>query len=192
MAYPQPKATRSSNWNLTLFLAPRKMRSRHGKQLKLARFLRTRSLPQIVRSSLSVLFPRPPSSPFFSHSPQASLARKYYLPRKPTPGEKRTLEEQIREVKEAVAKDVDNFRRHGELDDRQQSTPPETLPSNTEQPAIIDQTLAPASPPAQLPILPPAEADDDAGQLAETSHHHDPHDDSGDILVEAEEDMVIY
>jgi len=24
------------------------------------------------------------------------------------------------------------------------------------------------------------------------SHHHDPHDDSGDVLVEGEEDMVIY
>ncbi|POR34083.1 Uncharacterized protein TPAR_05745, partial [Tolypocladium paradoxum] len=137
------------------------MRNKHAKELKLAQFLRTRCKPEL-----------------------------YYLPWKPTPREEDTIDDQIRNTKAAIARELEDFKSRRESHLRRYGPRRESDASRTEQPPV------PAAKPEASPPRPAADAGS-AEQQPVTAHHdphghHDPHDDSGDILVEAEEDMVIY
>ncbi|PNY27902.1 Uncharacterized protein TCAP_02158 [Tolypocladium capitatum] len=132
------------------------MRNKHAKELKLAQFLRTRSKPEL-----------------------------YYLPWRPTPREADTIDDQIRETKASIARELEDFksRREGYLGrfgPRRDSDA-----CRTEQPPV------PAPKPEASPPRPAANFAG-AEQQPKSAHDDDLHDDSGDILVEAEEDMVIY
>ncbi|PFH58799.1 hypothetical protein XA68_13191 [Ophiocordyceps unilateralis] len=160
------------------------MHFRHAKDLKLAQFLRTRCRPEIL-----------------------------FLPWKLTRGEEDTIAAQVRDCKARIATELQDFtlrqeqhrKRHGPATatEHESSAPIEQQEPVSEtgkeerEPEVDDEArgdtvdaASSSSPTKPLsgpsPVLPAVKA------KALADAHQDAHDDSGDILVEADEDMVIY
>ncbi|UNI14276.1 hypothetical protein JDV02_000921 [Purpureocillium takamizusanense] len=154
------------------------MRNRHAKELRLAQFLCTRARPVI-----------------------------YYRPYRLSEREEDIIDDQISDVKVDIARDLEDFkyrkerhlRRYG-LNKDTDSRPREQTPAAMPVPDI-------GPPPSPRPsanaedVVPQPEKEDldirdaepvEQGPAPQHSQHRDPHDDSGDVLVEGEEDMVIY
>ncbi|KAK2591391.1 hypothetical protein QQS21_010916 [Conoideocrella luteorostrata] len=112
----------------------------------------------------------------------------YYLPWKRTSEQDDIIDEQIRVAKSTIAKEEEDFKalrgRHASrFGSRRQSTstqredgkPREGEDVSTKRLEQREQKPASKDNQEQKPV-----------------EHHDPHDESGDVLVEADEDMVIY
>ncbi|RCI15969.1 hypothetical protein L249_2194 [Ophiocordyceps polyrhachis-furcata BCC 54312] len=158
------------------------MKSRHAKELKLAQFLRTKSKPELC-----------------------------FLPWKLTRDQQDTIEKQVRDCKASITTELQDFQRRRDqhrkryaapvedeaaqevIDDSnkpvssntapvpKEESPPEEMGAGPKvEPESVDPSSPTSSPPAKK--AKPEEAD----------AHQNSHDDSGDILVEADEDMVIY
>lgn len=138
------------------------MRSRHAKSLRLAQFLRTTSEPAI-----------------------------YYLSRRLSHRDEDIIHDQVRETKARIARELEDFKWHKEQHVRRygprterDATPPE------QSPAPAPEVEPEAEPDAEPPSAP--EPPDDVDEAKQPLTVHNPHDDSSDMLVEGEEDMVIY
>ncbi|KND95143.1 hypothetical protein TOPH_00563, partial [Tolypocladium ophioglossoides CBS 100239] len=140
------------------------MRNKHAKELKLAQFLRTRSKPEL-----------------------------YYLRWKPTSREEDMIDDQIRDTKAGIARELEDFKSRRERHLSRYGPRRESDASPTEQPPV-PAPKPEASPPPRPAANHPAGSEQQpmAAHRDHDDPHDDPHDDSGDILVEAEEDMVIY
>lgn len=139
------------------------MRHRHSKMLALAEFLKTKAEPTI-----------------------------YYSPWKRTADQEDIIDEQIRAAKITIAKEEDDFKalkqRHASrYGSREDSDRCQDKTDEGEGKKITTQPEEPEE----------LEKDDAAaGQghadVPKTAAQHDPHDESGYVLVDADEDMVIY
>ncbi|PHH85872.1 hypothetical protein CDD83_11053 [Cordyceps sp. RAO-2017] len=135
------------------------MRSRHAKELKLAQFLRTESRPEV-----------------------------YFLPWKLTRREEDTIEDQVRDCKATIARELEDFKWRKEQHVRRLGPRRQSDATVASPPAAIPAPERHASPP-RPPAASPGPTE---GEKKTTVAHHDGQDDSGDFLVDAEEDMVIY
>lgn len=148
--------------------------------LKLAQFLQTKSTPTMVRE----------------HGPCPSLGwfrspiRQHFLPWKLRRREEETIESQVRDCKASISRELEDFKgrkehhlkRYGPR--RVSDATPSAEPAAAPSPGPYNE----APPPESTTTQPQAE------DIAEktVAPLHDMHDDSGDVLVEAEEDTVIY
>ncbi|KAK5990167.1 hypothetical protein PT974_08433 [Cladobotryum mycophilum] len=141
------------------------MRNKHSKRLAMARFLQTRSEPRI-----------------------------YFLPWKPTPQQEDVIDEQISRAKKTIAREAEQFRvrkqRHIERygPPRHRSVTPDLPAAAMRLESSGSISHATKAPENEQP--PPTE--DMNHDQHDQNDQHDQHDESGDVLVEAEEDMVIY
>ncbi|RDA83853.1 hypothetical protein CP532_1193 [Ophiocordyceps camponoti-leonardi (nom. inval.)] len=163
------------------------MMSRHAKELKLARFLRTKSKPELC-----------------------------FLPWKLTRDEEDTIDKQVRDCKARIATELQDFERRREQHRQRYAAPAEdeaaqdvndskfvsssTAPvpkdesqpeeDNEAGPKVLPKSTDPS--PSSVPPPAPVKAKPEEEEEATAGAQQNSHDDSGDILVEADEDMVIY
>ncbi|KAL7963494.1 pinin/SDK/memA/ protein conserved region domain-containing protein [Trichoderma compactum] len=136
------------------------MKKKHEKRLAMAKFLRTRAEPAI-----------------------------FYLPWKPTPEQKDTIDDQIQRAKATVEKEVEQFKA------RKQRHIERYGPPTRQISVTLDEPAATKAPERESPVRSPHHtADKPHLQERRVSQdmHRGHHDESGDDLEEAEEDMVIY
>ncbi|KAF4581917.1 Pinin/SDK/MemA protein [Ophiocordyceps camponoti-floridani] len=144
------------------------MQCRHAKDLKLAQYLRTRCSPEI-----------------------------YFLPWKLTRDEEDTIADQVRACKSRIASELEDFRTRQEQH-RRRLAPPTTATTTTAeedgQPEDGGSDAKEQYPPVAAGVKEQAEASPPKARskASPDAEAHQDHDDSGDILVEADEDMVIY
>ncbi|KAF4448650.1 hypothetical protein F53441_7959 [Fusarium austroafricanum] len=149
------------------------MRNKHTKMLAMARYLRTKSQPHIV------------SCPEIS-IPLAFLVNdiKYYLPWKLTAEQEDTIDDQIRQTKASIEREVEALgARKGQQTNRDKRSPgpvETTVPSSEE---LIHGSQATNG--SEHPLR-------TQETELQASHHHDHHDETADVIEEADEDMVIY
>ncbi|KAG6001368.1 hypothetical protein E4U43_001334 [Claviceps pusilla] len=151
------------------------MRHRHTKLLALAEFLKTKAEPAI-----------------------------YYLPWKRTTDQEDVIEEQIRAAKSTIATEEEEFKalkerhvaRYGMRRDSHQreETTERTQGEKTMQQEELgrneeDTQATQAAQAAQAAQATPMKGD---AQVQEAAAEQDAHDESGDVLVDGDEDMVIY
>lgn len=143
------------------------MKHKHFKLLAQAQYLRTRAEPHIVSRELESL----------THG-QTDLYQ-YYLPWKLTDEQEDTIDDQIRSAKAQIEQESEAWdRKHGR---------------QTEKVAVEEQpSLEPEPAPQAADPTPEAVSADDVASKAEIEADKDQHDVSGDVLVEADEDTVIY
>lgn len=105
----------------------------------------------------------------------------YYLPRRLSHRDEDVIDDQVREAKARIARELEDFKWHKEQHVRRygpraerDATPPEQAPAPAPE------------------VEPEAEPPDNVDETKQPLTAHDPHDDSSDIMVEGEEDMVIY
>ncbi|RDA92971.1 hypothetical protein CP533_5548 [Ophiocordyceps camponoti-saundersi (nom. inval.)] len=165
------------------------MKSKHAKELKLAKFLRTKSKPELC-----------------------------FLPYRLTREEEDTIANQVSDCKARIATELQDFERRREQHRRRHAAPAaengtaqgvgkddddKPVPSDTvhvrkeeSRPETeTDEVGSKAEPssvgPPTCPSPPPSTVKAKTVEEAANADQHS-HDDSGDILVEADEDMVIY
>ncbi|KAJ3485275.1 hypothetical protein NLG97_g6846 [Lecanicillium saksenae] len=142
------------------------MRNRHIKKLSLARYLQTKAEPKI-----------------------------YYLPWRCTDEEQDIIDEQRKQAREFVQREESEFEkrrkwhveRHGAAVRARPPSPPREQPPASPPPA--------SPPPVEMAVdepLPTKEAPDAGEKEKEDDARPDTHDDAGDIVEHAGEDMVIY
>ncbi|KJZ72192.1 hypothetical protein HIM_08457 [Hirsutella minnesotensis 3608] len=147
----------------------RVMRNRHAKELRLAQFLKTRSQPEI-----------------------------YYLPWRLTRKEEDIIDGQVRDCKADITRELEDFRWRKEQHLKQygpkkESDEPRTEPAPAPAPPAMREDGTAQEQPQEQPQEPPAASPrHESAAKGAMAAIDDPHDDSGDVLVEAEEDMVIY
>ncbi|KPM35765.1 hypothetical protein AK830_g10801 [Neonectria ditissima] len=144
------------------------MRNKHSKLLAMAKFLRTKSHPQIC-----------------------------YLPWKLTPEQEDQIDDQIRNAKATVDRELEDFntrkqrreRDHGRsIHPTRSVTPKEPHVSALPSEDSTDKPSRSANDSDQSTKAP----DKEKSQPQQHSHHNHHHDESADVLEEADEDMVIY
>lgn len=100
------------------------------------------------------------------------------------------IEDQVRSAKATIAKEEEDFKTKKEHHLIRYDTRRSSNAQKEDEPAARSEADAPK-----------AEAGDSESRESEPAkkeseqkpvHDHDPHDESGDVLVEADEDMVIY
>ncbi|KAF6820987.1 nuclear protein [Colletotrichum sojae] len=121
----------------------------------------------------------------------------FYRPWKLTKEQEDTIADQVRDAKEMIAREVEAFNDRKEEHERRfgLSRPPTTqeqsAPAVTETETLADapETADQGAPPAAAP----AGDTDKASSLDRENHDREPHqDESGDVVEDAGEDMVIY
>ncbi|KAG6018424.1 hypothetical protein E4U41_003902 [Claviceps citrina] len=152
------------------------MRHRHTKMLDLAEFLKTRAEPAI-----------------------------YYLPWKRTADQQDTIEEQLRVAKSTMAHEEEDFRalkeRHAIRYGLRRGSHHQRGEDSTERAEEGEKGMHAQQGDVGRAVEHEAEAEDEAppGEghaevqtVTAAAQHHDAHDESGDVVVDADEDMVIY
>ncbi|KAK7416428.1 hypothetical protein QQX98_005245 [Neonectria punicea] len=139
------------------------MRNKHSKLLAMAKFLRTKSHPQIC-----------------------------YLPWKLTPEQEDQIDDQVRNAKATVDRELEAFntRKQRRERDHGRSTRP-ARPVTPREPSVSvlpSEDSTDKHPRSTNGSDQPAKAPD----KEKSHHHHNHHDESADVLEEADEDMVIY
>ncbi|KAF4987931.1 hypothetical protein FGRMN_10063 [Fusarium graminum] len=150
------------------------MRNKHAKMRAMAQYLRTKSRPQIVGTS---------GIPIFLLLINNS---QYYLPWKLTEEQEDTIDAQVQQAKDTIEREVGAFNARK---DRQTSRGRQS-PASAEGIATSDGKLA-------SEFTEPKVVDSSGPSLktqeVENQEHHDHHhDESADVLEEAEEDTVMY
>lgn len=122
----------------------------------------------------------------------------YFLPWKRTPEQEDTIDNQIRNAKTTIASEVKHFsvRKERHIERYGLETPPHQNPV-VEEPTVApvpDAEISAPSPPPMVekPQEKPQEKEKEKETQPIVGLHVDPHDESGDVLEEGEEDMVIY
>ncbi|CAI0653132.1 unnamed protein product, partial [Colletotrichum noveboracense] len=145
-----------------LLITPSQMKTRHSNMLAMAHALRTKTQPQI-----------------------------FFRPWKLTREQEDEIDDQIQDAKATIAREVEVFNERREEHERRygRSRPPtrqeQSAPVTAE--ASTDATSAPEAPPAEA-----LKADTNTLSHDTDRHDREPHDESGDVVEDAEEDMVIY
>ncbi|KAF4839048.1 Pinin-like protein 1 [Colletotrichum tropicale] len=149
-------------WQEQIKFDEKVMKTRHSNMLAMAHSLRTKTQPQI-----------------------------FFRPWKLTREQEDEIDDQIQDAKATIAREVEVFNERREEHERRygQSRPPsrqeQSAPVTAE--ASTDATSAPEAPPAEA-----LKADTNTLSHDTERHDREPHDESGDVVEDAEEDMVIY
>ncbi|KAF6842799.1 nuclear protein [Colletotrichum musicola] len=119
----------------------------------------------------------------------------FYRPWKLTKEQEDTIADQVRDAKDTIAREVEAFNDRKEEHERRFG--PSRPPTTQEQPApAVTETLTDAPETADQgapPAAAPAGDADKAPSLDREKHDREPHqDESGDVVEDAGEDMVIY
>lgn len=156
------------------------MRSKHAKMLKLAQFLRTHSLPEMVCDVC----------PFLHGGHLLLTDSQYFLPWRLSHRERDLIKAQVRDCKASISRELEDFKERKEQHLKRYG--PGWVSNAT--PAV-----EPAAGPGPIrhheappPELPTANAAAEGAGKQTTTLLDDMHDELGGVLVEADEDMVIY
>lgn len=109
------------------------------------------------------------------------------MPWKRTAEQEDTIDDQVRAAKATIAKEEEEFKLKKE---RHLSRYRPRRVSHADKDAVVPETEADADTGRRGGDAP--EPTKKESEPHKAGHHHDPHDESGDVLVEADEDMVIY
>ncbi|KAI8310553.1 Pinin-like protein 1 [Colletotrichum sp. SAR11_59] len=154
-------------WQEQIKFDEKVMKTRHSNMLAMAHSLRTKTQPQI-----------------------------FFRPWKLTREQEDEIDDQIQDAKATIAREVEVFNERREEHERRygRSRPPtrqeQSAPVTAE--ASTDVMSAPEAPPAEAPKAEAPKADTNPLSHDTERHDREPHDESGDVVEDAEEDMVIY
>ncbi|KAL2753476.1 hypothetical protein ACRALDRAFT_1077481 [Sodiomyces alcalophilus JCM 7366] len=141
------------------------MKTRHANVLARAHSLQTRAEPRI-----------------------------YYRPWKLTGKQTDAIDDQVSAAKAIISREVEDFKLHKEQYDRRHGhRRPDKVPRGEEKPAEMAGAAADPDSSASGPAHVPAEAANVSPDPSRNGDSHDKdHDESGDVVVEGEEDTVMY
>lgn len=158
------------------------MKKKHEKRLAMAKFLRTRAEPSIVCITIDLTIIYRGYTLTFDHA-------QFYLPWKTTPEQKDTIDDQIQRAKATVEKEVEQFNARKQRHIERYGPPTRQISATPDEPA------ATRVPERESPVRSPHHTADKTHlqeRRVSQDMHRGHHDESGDDLEEAEEDMVIY
>lgn len=161
------------------------MKKKHENRLAMAKFLLTRAEPAIV-------CPHRASYPSFCRTTYANAGHvQFYLPWRTTSTQKDIIEDQIEKARIANDREAEQFKA------RKQRHIERYGPPARQRSVTPDEPAAARAPEGESPPRSPRHGSADKPQVQERrassdGQHKGHHDELGDDLEEAEEDMVIY